>query len=34
MIQKSGFNSPVEVGSLSKYLQGFCDIQTVVVWDF
>ena len=26
--------SPVEVGSLSRYLQGFSTIQTVVVWDF
>ena len=26
--------SPVEVASLSRYLQGFSAIQTVVVWDF
>ena len=34
MVQTSGINSPVEVGSSSHYLQGFSTIQTVVVWDF
>jgi len=34
MATRNQVNSPVEVGSLFHYLQGFSTFQTVIVWDF